>query len=47
MREFFEGVGEGDTAGVWEGAPNLREDFRAQQPQEARKAERAPPRRRR
>ncbi len=30
MRAFFEGVGEGDTAGVWEGAPNLRPDFRAQ-----------------
>ena len=29
MRDFFEGVGEGDTAGVWEGAPNLRPDFRA------------------
>jgi chlorophyllide a reductase subunit Y len=29
MREFFEGVGEGDTAGVWEGDPNLRRDFRA------------------
>jgi 3,8-divinyl chlorophyllide a/chlorophyllide a reductase subunit Y len=29
MREFFEGVGEGDTAGVWEGDPNLRPDFRA------------------
>ena len=28
-RGFFEGVGEGDTAGVWEGAPNLRPDFRA------------------
>jgi chlorophyllide a reductase subunit Y len=28
MREFFEGVGNGDTAGVWEGAPNLRPDFR-------------------
>ena len=28
-RNFFEGVGEGDTAGVWEGAPNLRPDFRA------------------
>jgi chlorophyllide a reductase subunit Y len=22
MKAFFEGVGEGDTAGVWEGAPN-------------------------
>jgi chlorophyllide a reductase subunit Y len=29
MREFFEGVGEGDTAGIWEGSPNVREDFRA------------------
>ena len=29
MRDFFEGVGEGDSAGVWEGAPNLRPDFRA------------------
>ncbi|WP_305972473.1 MULTISPECIES: chlorophyllide a reductase subunit Y [unclassified Mameliella] len=29
MKAFFEGVGEGDTAGVWEGAPNLRPDFRA------------------
>ena len=29
MQSFFEGVGEGDTAGIWEGAPNLRPDFRA------------------
>jgi chlorophyllide a reductase subunit Y len=29
MRAFFEGVGSGDTAGVWEGDPNIREDFRA------------------
>ena len=29
MRDFFESVGAGDTAGVWEGAPNLRPDFRA------------------
>lgn len=29
MRSFFEGVGSGDSAGVWEGAPNLRPDFRA------------------
>ncbi|MDJ1009069.1 MAG: chlorophyllide a reductase subunit Y [Paracoccaceae bacterium] len=29
MTEFFEGVGAGDTAGVWEGDPNLRPDFRA------------------
>ena len=30
MRDFFEGVGAGDTAGVWEGDPNIRADFRAQ-----------------
>jgi chlorophyllide a reductase subunit Y len=29
MKAFFEGVGEGDTSGIWEGAPNLRPDFRA------------------
>jgi len=29
MREFFEDVGAGDTAGVWEGDPNVREDYRA------------------
>ena len=29
MRAFFEDVGSGDTAGVWEGAPNRRPDFRA------------------
>ena len=28
MREFFEGTGTGETAGIWEGAPNLRPDFR-------------------
>ncbi|MEO0751770.1 MAG: chlorophyllide a reductase subunit Y [Pseudomonadota bacterium] len=28
MRAFFEGVGTGDTAGVWEGDPNVRPDFR-------------------
>ena len=28
MRAFFEGAGHGDTAGIWEGAPNLRPDFR-------------------
>ena len=38
MREFFEGVGHGDTAGVWEGSPNVREDFRALN---AKKLERA------
>ncbi|RBI70862.1 chlorophyllide a reductase subunit Y [Roseovarius sp. TE539] len=29
MRAFFEGVGEGASAGIWEGDPNLRPDFRA------------------
>ena len=29
MTAFFEGVGTGDTSGIWEGAPNLRPDFRA------------------
>jgi chlorophyllide a reductase subunit Y len=29
MKTFFEGVGSVDTAGIWEGTPNLRPDFRA------------------
>ncbi len=29
MKAFFAGVGAGDTGGIWEGAPNLRPDFRA------------------
>jgi chlorophyllide a reductase subunit Y len=29
MKTFFEGVGHGDSAGIWEGSPNLRPDFRA------------------
>ena len=29
MKAFFEGVGSGDTSGIWEGAPNLQPDFRA------------------
>lgn len=31
MRDFFEGVGQGDTAGVWEGTPKINEGFRAKQ----------------
>jgi chlorophyllide a reductase subunit Y len=31
MRDFFEGVGSGDKAGVWQDAPVLRPDFRAKQ----------------
>ena len=41
MTEFFEGVGHGDTAGVWEGAPNLRPDFRAQHQKKLEKQARA------
>lgn len=41
MRAFFEGVGNEDTAGVWEGAPNLRPDFRAQHQKKLDKAKRA------
>ncbi len=41
MRDFFEGVGEGDTAGIWEGSPNLRADFRAAHQKKLDKAARA------
>ncbi|WP_439154536.1 chlorophyllide a reductase subunit Y [Yoonia sp.] len=41
MRAFFEGVGTADTAGVWEGAPNLRPDFRAQHQKKLDKQARA------
>lgn len=41
MKAFFEGVGEGDTAGVWEGDPNLRPDFRAQHQKKLDKQARA------
>ena len=41
MRAFFEGVGNEDTAGVWEGAPNVRPDFRAQHQKKLDKMARA------
>lgn len=41
MKAFFKGVGEGDTAGVWEGAPNLRPDFRKQNQKRLEKKARA------
>jgi chlorophyllide a reductase subunit Y len=41
MRAFFEGVGTGDTAGVWEGSPNLRPDFREQHQKKLDKQARA------
>jgi chlorophyllide a reductase subunit Y len=30
FREFFAGVGTGDTAGVWQDTPRARPEFRAQ-----------------
>ena len=41
MKAFFEGVGHDDTAGVWEGDPNLRPDFRAQHQKKLDKQKRA------
>jgi 3,8-divinyl chlorophyllide a/chlorophyllide a reductase subunit Y len=41
MKAFFEGVGTGDTAGIWEGDPNLRPDFRAQHQKKLDKAAKA------
>ncbi len=41
MRDFFEGVGAHDTAGIWEGDPKLRPDFRAAHQKKLDKAARA------
>jgi len=41
MRAFFEGVGHGDTAGVWEGSPNLQPRFRELNAKKLEKAARA------
>ncbi len=41
MRAFFEGVGQGDTAGVWEGSPNLHPSFRAQNMKKLERAAKA------
>jgi chlorophyllide a reductase subunit Y len=41
MKAFFEGVGTGDTAGVWEGAPNVDDGFRAHREKKLAKAARA------
>jgi chlorophyllide a reductase subunit Y len=41
MRAFFEGVGHADTAGIWEGSPNERPDFRATHQKKLDKAARA------
>jgi 3,8-divinyl chlorophyllide a/chlorophyllide a reductase subunit Y len=41
MKAFFEGVGAGDTAGVWEGDPNLHPEFRAAHQKKLEKKARA------
>ena len=41
LKAFFEGVGSGDTAGIWEGMPNLRPDFRAAHQKKLDKAAKA------
>ena len=38
MKAFFEGVGEGDTAGIWQDTPKLHPDFREQQRKKMEKA---------
>jgi chlorophyllide a reductase subunit Y len=42
MKAFFEGVGEGETAGVWEGDPNLHPEFRARYAKKLEKQARRP-----
>ena len=41
MKTFFNGVGEGDTAGIWEGKPNVNPTFRAHQEKKLEKRARA------
>lgn len=41
MRAFFEGVGHRDSAGIWEGSPNLHPEFRAMHQKKLDKAARA------
>jgi len=41
MKAFFEGVGAGDTAGVWEKSPNVQPQFRAQNLKKLEKQARA------
>jgi chlorophyllide a reductase subunit Y len=41
MRAFFEGAGQGDTAGIWEGAPNVQPEFRARHAKKLEKQARA------
>ncbi|MEE2773380.1 MAG: chlorophyllide a reductase subunit Y [Pseudomonadota bacterium] len=41
MKNFFAGVGEGDTAGIWEGKPNVNPSFRVHQAKKLEKRARA------
>ena len=41
MKSFFQGVGSGDSSGVWEGAPNLQPEFRARHQKKLDKQARA------
>ena len=41
MKAFFEGVGQGDTAGIWEDKPAMHPDFRESQRKKLEKAARA------
>jgi chlorophyllide a reductase subunit Y len=41
MKSFFSGVGKGDTAGIWEGTPNVNPTFRAHQEKKLEKRARA------
>ena len=41
MKSFFDGVGHGDTAGIWEGKPNVNPTFRAHQEKKLEKRARA------
>ena len=41
MKSFFDGVGHGDTAGIWEGKPNVNPMFRAHQEKKLEKRARA------
>jgi 3,8-divinyl chlorophyllide a/chlorophyllide a reductase subunit Y len=41
MRAFFEGTGRGDTAGIWESAPNVQPEFRARHAKKLEKQARA------
>ncbi len=41
MKSFFDGVGYGDTAGIWEGNPNVNPTFRSHQEKKLEKRARA------